>query len=142
MILISHRGNISGPNKLLENTIPYINESLINYDCEIDLYYINDSLFLGHDYPEHKVDLTWLEDRKYKLWIHCKNLKCLSFFNSTNDFNYFWHENDKATLTSKGYIWAYPGMQPIKNSIAVMPEIYGDILEFSTGICSDYINKY
>ena len=24
-------------------------------------------------------------------------------------FNYFWHQNDKFTLTSKGYIWTFPG---------------------------------
>jgi len=141
MILISHRGNISGSNKLMENTLEYIDNSLINYDCEIDIHYIDGNLFLGHDYPKIKVHYDWLEQRKSKLWIHCKNLKALSYFYKS-DFNYFWHETDKATITSKGFIWAYPGTQPIKNSIAVMPEIYGDILEFSLGICSDYVDKY
>ena len=141
MILISHRGNISGSSVAMENTLDYINNSIVKYDCEIDIHYINDCLFLGHNTPEHKVDINWLEDRKSKLWIHCKNLKALSFFNYT-DFNYFWHENDKVTLTSKGYIWAFPGNQPIKNSIAVMPELYGDITKFCLGICSDYIENY
>ncbi len=141
MILISHRGNITGPNKLMENTLEHINNSLLNYDCEIDVHYIENCLFIGHDTPDQKVDLAWLEDRKSKLWIHCKNLTALSFFNYT-DFNYFWHENDKATLTSKGYIWAFPGNQPINNSIAVMPEKYNDEVISCAGVCSDYIEKY
>ena len=46
------------------------------------------------------------------------------------------------TLTSKNYIWAYPGKQPIKNSIAVLPEIYQDNLSECLGVCSDYIENY
>jgi len=37
---------------------------------------------------------------------------------------------------------AYPGKQPIKDSIAVMPELYNDDLSLCIGICSDYISKY
>ena len=32
-----HRGNISGPNKELENTVDYIDRALINYDAELML---------------------------------------------------------------------------------------------------------
>ena len=32
--------------------------------------------------------------------------------------------------------------QPIKNSIAVMPEIYNDIIKQCHGICSDYVRNY
>ena len=46
------------------------------------------------------------------------------------------------TLTSKSYIWAYPGKQPIKNSIAVMPEIHNDDISQCLGVCSDYIQNY
>lgn len=142
MILISHRGNIFGPIKSKENNPLYIQNAIdFGYDCEVDVYFIDSCLYLGHDRPEYNIELDWLYSRKSRLWVHCKNLLSLSYFNST-DFNYFWHENDKATLTSKGFIWAYPGMQPIKNSIAVMPEIYGDVIQFSLGICSDYVNKY
>jgi hypothetical protein len=58
------------------------------------------------------------------------------------EMHYFWHQDDMVTLTSQGTIWAYPGKQPIKNSIAVMPEIYGDNIIQCLGICSDYIEKY
>jgi hypothetical protein len=39
-------------------------------------------------------------------------------------------------------VWAYPGKQPIKGSIAVMPEIHNDDLSKCVGICSDYIENY
>ena len=64
----------------------------------------------------------------------------LSKFGS--DLNYFWHQEDTLTLTSKRYIWAYPGKQPIENSISVMPEIKNDDISLCVGICSDYILKY
>jgi hypothetical protein len=57
-------------------------------------------------------------------------------------FNYFWHEEDTMTLTSHGYMWVYPGKQPIVGSIAVLPEIYNDDLHDCIGICSDYIKNY
>jgi hypothetical protein len=52
----------------------------------------------------------------------------LNEFPNENLLNYFFHQEDDITLTSKGYIWAYPGKQPIKNSIAVMPELNKDDL--------------
>ena len=71
------------------------------------------------------------------------NIEALEFFNRfKSDINYFWHEYDTATLTSKNYIWAYPGKQPIKNSIAVMPEIHKEDINQCVGICSDYIKNY
>ena len=58
------------------------------------------------------------------------------------DINCFWHQNDDITLTSKGYIWTYPGKQPIQSSIAVMPELYNDNLTNCIGICSDHVEDY
>jgi hypothetical protein len=66
----------------------------------------------------------------------------VEWFNMLNSYHYFWHEGDTLTLTSMNVIWAYPGKQPIKGSIAVMPEIHNDDLESCMGICSDYINNY
>jgi len=57
-------------------------------------------------------------------------------------FNIFWHENDTLTFTSKGFIWVYPGKQPVYNSIAVLPEIWNDEISECIGICSDWISKY
>lgn len=108
---------------------------------EIDFWFLDSQLYLGHDTCQYGVGLNWLEERKTNLWIHCKNLSSVEYLHRT-DFNYFWHENDKITLTSKGYIWAFPGQQPISGSIAVLPELYSDKLEVCWGICSDFVNTY
>ena len=144
MILISHRGNINGPSELNENQPFYIDGSLDKgYDVEIDVWYVDGVFYLGHDKPDHKINFTWIIERQDKLWVHCKNIESILFFKECDyEINYFWHEEDTITLTSKNYIWAYPGKQPIKDSIAVMPEIYNDDTTKCLGICSDYISNY
>ena len=143
MILISHRGNIEGKNVDKENHPDYIDQALsLGYQVEIDLWLINGKLFLGHDEPQYNINSDWLFNRISKLWIHCKNIPAIEWFNIVGRFNYFWHENDTITLTSKNDIWAYPGKQPIKNSIAVMPEIYDEDVSSCLGVCSDYIQTY
>lgn len=143
MILISHRGNINGKIPDAENNPQYIENTLIHgYEVEIDVWLIKGTLWLGHDEPQYEVSRDWLEQRAHKLWIHCKNIKAMEFFSSKDSFNYFWHETDTVTLTSKGFMWAYPGKQPIIKSIAVMPELNGDDFSKCVGICSDHIEKY
>jgi hypothetical protein len=144
MILIAHRGNINGKMEAWENEPTYLDLAIAEgYDVEIDIWRFDDKLFLGHDSPQCEISISWINDRSHRLWVHCKNADALVFFNKLNsDINYFWHENDTLTLTSKNYIWAFPGKQPIQNSIAVLPELYDDNLEQCIGICSDFIQKY
>ena len=146
MKLISHRGNISGPNPQKENHPNYILNALNKgYEVEIDVWY-TDKFMLGHDNPQYEFPFDLLEKFYTKLWVHCKNVEAIVKLKNNPELNsrlnYFWHENDTVTLTSKGYIWAYPGKQPINNSIAVMPEINNDNITQCKGICSDYIEKY
>lgn len=144
MILISHRGNINGRLEPYENEPNYIDLAIKKgYNVEIDIWVIDGIFYLGHDNPQYNIPLDWLIKRIKILWIHCKNMDALVYFNTLNQpFNYFWHEGDKATLTSYSNIWAYPGKQPIMNSIAVMPEIHNDDISKCIGICSDYIKNY
>jgi hypothetical protein len=149
MILISHRGNIDGRLPSYENEPNYIDKAIKEgLDVEVDVWYIDTEqfgwiLFLGHDEPQYDVDFSWFIDRLPKLWIHCKNIESVLFFKECGyDVNYFWHEEDTITLTSNNYIWAYPGKQPIKDSIAVMPELFNDDTTKCLGICSDYISNY
>jgi|TARA_B100000959_G_C14826137_1_gene559891 hypothetical protein len=58
------------------------------------------------------------------------------------DIHCFWHQKDDVTLTSKGYMWTYPGKLLTDNSITVLPEINNDIPKKCLGICSDYIVNY
>jgi len=147
MILISHRGNISGPNPERENHPEYIFEALqAGYDVEVDVWFINGKFMLGHDEPQYEFPFGLLDNNYPKMWLHCKNIEALEVLHNLDSrgdkVNYFWHQEDTITLTSKNHIWAYPGKQPIKNSIAVMPEIYNDNVAGCKGVCSDHIQNY
>lgn len=148
MILISHRGNIDGPNKTLENTPDYILKSLNSCDmCEVDVWITNSEIFLAHDYPskENRIDRSFLDSNKDRLIIHCKNVEALYYFQLRfAGFHYFWHQNDDYALTSFNWIWAYPDSPVPANSlsIAVLPEMFNtDVSDFA-GICSDFITRY
>lgn len=149
MRLISHRGNLNGPNPEQENHPDYIWEAIrAGYDVEIDVWYVEDKFKLGHDNPQYDFPFDLVSNHASKMWIHCKNIEALQQFikidNNGSYFNYFWHEEDTVTLTSKNYIWAYPSNKPISNSIAVMPEWYSEESNVSEcyGVCSDYIKNY
>ena len=121
MILISHRGNIDGKNEVWENHPKYITEALeAGYDVEIDVWYISDNYFLGHDSPEYPTDKYFLQ--KDGLWCHAKNVDALEMMLKEN-IHCFWHQDDDVTLTSKGYMWTYPGKQLTEKSICVKPEL-------------------
>lgn len=146
MRLISHRGNLTGANPELENSVPYIEAALKkDFDVEIDIWMREDQLYLGHDEPQYEIDFDFLFENKNKLWIHCKNIEVFSHLAWTyNTLNFFWHQTDDYTLTSSGWIWAYPGKMVSKPSkaIAVMPEHYGIVISKFAGVCSDYIETY
>lgn len=108
MIYISHRGNLTGPSKT-ENYPIHISAALVmGYHVEIDVWFVNDKFYLGHDEPNFKteVDLKYLKNKK--LWCHAKNIEALSMM-LRNKVHCFWHQEDDATITSKSYIWTYPG---------------------------------
>jgi hypothetical protein len=140
MRYISHRGNLTGKNEKSENSPHRIEYALSQgYDCEIDVYY-NDGWFLGHDEEEYEIDFNFLKQQG--LWIHAKNLNALVRLYESGT-NYFWHQEDDFTLTSWGYIWAYPGKPLTSKSILVKPETHMEISEIDSitvyGICSDII---
>ena len=144
MILIAHRGNTNGRFESYENEPNYIDKAISEgFDVEIDVWVKDNDIFLGHDIGQYGVNFKWFRDRITNLWIHCKNVEAVEFFSKHEyDYNYFWHQKDTLTLTSHKYVWVYPGKQPIKNSIAVMPELNNDDISNCIGICSDYIKNY
>jgi hypothetical protein len=144
MILIAHRGNINGPDPLNENKQETITNCINKgYSVEIDVRRVNNELYLGHDNPDYKVDLEFLLKYKDYLWIHCKNLEALTYLTPLG-LTTFSHDKDDYVLTSKGFIWAYPGKEVNENCICVMPEWEGDIKTFNKecfGVCSDYVDS-
>ena len=140
MIYISHRGNLTGKSLKDENNPDYLMKAVESgYDVEIDVWFENDSFYLGHDKPIFKVDKKFLENTKF--WCHAKNINALHELSKT-DSHYFWHQDDDFTLTSKGIIWTYPGKYLTKNSICVLPEKFDQKKFDCLGICSDLIANY
>ena len=140
MILISHRGNLSGINKEFENNPNYIKKAMDSgFDVEVDIWFKKGEFFLGHDFPQIKMNYKYLEDKK--LWCHAKNIDALLAL-SKIDCKYFWHQNDDVTITSNGFFWTFPGKQLTENSICVLPEISKIKVINCAGICSDFIEKY
>jgi hypothetical protein len=67
MILIAHRGNITGPIPSLENEPSYLSDAINEgFDVEIDLWFVNNQLYLGHDNPQYKIEYSWF--REYVLF--------------------------------------------------------------------------
>ena len=143
MRLIAHRGNKNGPNKEMENRPEYILDTLsLGYNCEIDVRYIGEDFYLGHDDPDYIIEIDFLLRNSNSLWIHCKNIEALHILLNHPELNIFWHQDDNYTLTSKNYIWCSPNMDTTKKSIIVMPEWHNfEISNNAFGVCSDYIYK-
>ena len=142
--LISYRGNLLGSNPDLENSPSAIQQAIKKgFDCEIDLWVKDKKIFLGHDYPQYEIDIDFLLDINQFIWIHCKNLSAINYLTEKSDiFNFFWHENDKFTLTSKGFIWTYPNNEYDKNSVIVNLSAELVLEKDCYGICSDYVSQY
>ena len=149
MKYIAHRGLFNGPDVNLENRPQQIEMALSRgYDCEVDLWRIKNEWFLGHDIPDYPVDEEFL--KQSGLWLHCKNLDALlEMSDRSENYEYFWHQNDDFTLTSNNWIWTYPGKELTRNSIAVQPEARDDWWAWTltckdsiSGVCTKYVEKF
>ncbi len=147
MIIIAHRGNLKGPDPINENKPEYLEFAIDKgFEIEVDVWVQSEKIFLGHDNPAFEINIDFLNKFKSKSWFHAKNIEALEFFTKysldQNDLNYFWHENDDYTLTSQGWIWAYPNKYSNFKSIAVLPEIHKTKIQNFSGICTDYVFRY
>jgi hypothetical protein len=125
---ICHRGNLNGPQKQIENNFGIlIQRAIQGMDVEIDVWYHEGSLWLGHDRPEHKITLDWLASSKRRL-IHCKDGKTLEYLTLESgrralDLHLFYHTNEHYAITSKGHILCCPGQPLLQGSLCMMPEM-------------------
>lgn len=138
MKIISHRGNLYGQDASRENNTWAIDECIsLGFDVEVDLW-IEDTLYLGHDRPEQVIKPEYLKNFANNLWIHAKNLKAVEWLLQMKQLNWFWHQTDVMTLTSKGIPWCYPNHY-VSTGVTVqlgyisMPRVYG--------VCTDYPTK-
>lgn len=146
MRFISHRGNLNGKIPELENSPEYVEKALkMGFDVEVDLRFHLGKMYLGHDGPQYEIDDRWLGMHSGNLWIHCKDSESLD--HSINmGYHCFFHNVDAYTITSRGFVWAYPGT-PISSRlcICVLPEnvegIVGLKLRNYYGTCSDFVEE-
>lgn len=146
MKYISHRGNVYGyeRGRGVENTIDYILDAIaLSYDVEIDLWYMNDKLYLGHDEPGQETSIDFLLEYNDKLWCHAKDIKTFHKL-LQYDINTFFHNTDDCALTSKGYLWTYFDKELTDKSILLKFEKDEDFIIPNDiyGICSDNIDFY
>ena len=140
MYLISHRGNINGIKKESENDPRYIDKAISNgFDVEVDVRYEDGQFFLGHDFNQFKIKKEFLLNKK--IWCHAKTGDALLALEKIKA-HYFWHQEDDYTITSRGFLWTYPGKKLLSKSICVLPEIANYDKIDCLGICSDFIERY
>ena len=140
MKFISHRGNLSGKSDKENEPVQIVKCLELGYDVEIDVWAIDGNLFLGHDEPQHRIEIEFLKNDR--LWCHAKNSDALQTMLQHTDIHCFWHQNDDYTLTSKSVTWVFPGKDLSEGCVAVMPELCSysiDSLHMCAGICSDQI---
>jgi hypothetical protein len=140
MRIISHRGNIQGKILSEENSPEYINEALIQgFDVEIDVWFLKNTWYLGHDEPQYKVGLDFILNDSF--WCHAKNFESLVVMMKCGA-HCFWHQEDDYTLTNQGIIWTYPNKNISSRSIIVCLDDQSTHLAFDSGaygICSDFV---
>jgi len=139
---ICHRALKNGPTPHLENKESEILDRLREgWGVEIDVWYLDGKWWLGHD---KATDL--LLDKSIlthpRVWVHCKHLPAVERCIQQGTIHCFTHDSDEATLTSKQYIWCYPGNILGKKSVCVMPERHNftiDDICMAEYVCSDYL---
>lgn len=140
MQIIAHRGNLNG-RSYLENHPDQIDVCIgLGYSVEVDLWCVGEALYLGHDYGNYLVPISYLIERCSSLFIHAKNLPALRKLIGSG-LNYFWHQTDAFTLTSHCDIWTYPGQEVTDESIVVCKskeELSNYYSSDVAGICTDY----
>jgi len=128
---------VHGPNPTRENTPNYLDEALAaGFDVELDVWSVNGRFVLGHDAPEFPVAPEFLT--RPGLWCHAKDPATLLALLDLGAHCFF-HDTDAVTLTSRGYLWTYPGASLTPRSVCVMPERVGQSFDGAWGVCSDYV---
>ena len=78
-----------------------------------------------------------IQYRHNRLWCDAKNFEALNHLLTFQKINVFWHQEDNYTVTSQGYIWAYPGQYGNEaRTIAVKPKPSMKLEDFY-GVCTD-----
>lgn len=160
--LISHRGNLNGPNPDRENTLSYLKEALAaGYDVECDVWcgdlvdgkVVTPGLkfWLGHDEPREEVPLSFLRDNR--VWVHCKDEDAYEYLKKFLDINCFIsHDSISSSVTSRGYHWLhtdFSGVLVSDNNISPYGALKGSYTDINLSnaikngnVCGLYSNSF
>jgi 3-deoxy-D-manno-octulosonate 8-phosphate phosphatase (KDO 8-P phosphatase) len=97
--LVSHRGNLNGPNVDIENNPKYVIEALKSFRVEVDCWFSKGKFYLGHDEPRYEIDKYFLFNSA--LLIHCKNLDLFMELRNSKFANIFFQDSEPVVITSK-----------------------------------------
>jgi glycerophosphoryl diester phosphodiesterase len=151
--LIAHRGVVDGDYSGKENTIDSIISCLRSgYEVEVDVTFKDGVLYLGHDEPQEKLTDLWLAMRSQTTWIpysgiwyHCKDSGSMDYFKREGIHNYFFHDLDGFTITSKGHFWTADliGCYPVDTFVVAktFEDTMSQIGTNCAGICSPFVGK-
>lgn len=141
MKLISHRGNLYGPNPSMENKPEYINSALKSgYDVEVDAWLLSDGIYLGHNEPLYKINRYFLQNQR--IWTHCKDINSYLELSKYSNINCFFQSNEKIVKTTGGYLWAHSDCKNFNNKTIIVNLDHLEDNSFDAfGICSDYVGE-
>ena len=166
MEIISHRGNLDGPDPARENTTEAITGAMaLGYPVEFDLRYHDGKFWLGHDEPQYPFEYNKLteaygtaENQFGTLYAHCKTVETLQRILEVPDIMEdlflwdivpFYHDVDECILLNNGLVWVHPralfnAQAATKYSIFVHPELVdlsGNTKNEIYGVCTDFPNQ-
>jgi hypothetical protein len=140
--LISNKGNLTGINSSLENTLEYTTKALEQgFFVVVDVWLVGSShLALGNYRAENPVTLDFLQNKR--VIARARSVQTLQYL-IENRVHCFMNGKDDYIMTNGGLIWT-SCKDITKKCIIAMPE--WSIDDFSTvvnincaGICSDKI---
>ncbi len=141
MIIISHRGNLDGPNEETENTVAAIIEASKEYLVEVDIWKYGINWYLGHDGPDRNVGWDFISTYQDRLIFHAKSVEALHHLLEAG-YHVFWHQHDDQTLTSRGWLWTYTGSSITPRSVCVLPEQNDMFTDNAFAVCTDFVESY
>jgi hypothetical protein len=146
---ICHRGNLKCKDLATENDPILLDKRIADgYDVELDVWYKDNELFLGHDEPEHRITFEWLMQSSKK-YIHTKNAKTLEYLllrcgKEGYNPNIFYHTVEHYSLTTRNHIIVLPGQEILEGSVNMMPEMSPSPKDSSKAyaVCSDSFSNF
>lgn len=149
VVLLSHRGNLDGPDPASENAPAHIDRAInAGFKVEVDLRVVErrggKRLMFGHDGPQYEIDEEWIRVRRDDLLIHLKDFDALKYVARWHlPWHVICHSADPYTITSRGWPWLHDlALQPSPDTIVPLITLEQlrsyPHLRAVGGVCTDF----